>query len=76
MRESGYNCGYYKPVLSGVRELGGRLVESDPNYVIETANIPVKADECVSYWWKEAVSPHLAAKRAGEEIDISRIKYD
>lgn len=76
MRESGYDCGYYKPVLSGVRELGGRLVESDPNYVIQTANIPVKADDCVSYWWKEAVSPHLAAKRTGEEIDISRIKYD
>lgn len=76
MRESGYNCGYYKPVLSGVRELGGRLVESDPNYVVETAKIPTTADSCVSYWWKEAVSPHLAAKRAGEEIDISRIKYD
>lgn len=76
MRESGLNCGYFKPVLSGVRELAGHLVDSDANYVVQMAEIPATADECVSYWWKEAVSPHLAAKRAGQKIDISKIKYD
>ena len=76
MRESGFNCGYYKPVLSGVVENDGNLIESDCNYVAETANIPEKADNCVSYWWKEAVSPHLAAQRAGENIDINVIKAD
>lgn len=76
MRECGYNCGYYKPVLSGVTELYGKLIESDCNYVVNTANIPEEPDNCVSYWWKEAVSPHLAAKRAGQKIDISKIKYD
>jgi len=50
MRESGFNCGYYKPVLSGVKELGGKLIESDPNYVVKTAKIPGQADDCVSYW--------------------------
>ena len=73
MREAGYNCGYYKPVLSGVYELGGHLVDSDPNYVVDVAQIPTTADECVSYWWKEAVSPHLAAKRANQKIDIDKI---
>ena len=29
MREMNYNCGYYKPVLSGVTELYGRLIESE-----------------------------------------------
>lgn len=76
MRKSGFNCGYYKPVLSGVEEIGGKLIQSDCNYVVDTANIPARADDCVSFWWKEAVSPHLAAKRAGEEIDIEKIKYD
>lgn len=76
MRESGFNCGYYKPVLSGVFELCGKLVESDPNYVIDVAKIPTTANECVSYWWKEAVSPHLAAKRVNQKIDIDKIKYD
>lgn len=76
MREAGLNCGYFKPVLSGVVEKDGKLVESDCNYVVSTAKIPTEADECVSYWWKEAVSPHLAAKRAGEEIDINLIKRE
>ncbi len=76
MRESGFNCGYFKPVLSGVQEIGGKLIVSDPNYVIDISGLSCSANECVSYWWKEAVSPHLAAKRNNEEIDISRIKYD
>ena len=64
MRESGLNCGYFKPVLSGVSESNGNLIESDCNYVVNTANIPTTADDCVVHWWKEAVSPHLAAERA------------
>ena len=76
MRESGLNCGYFKPVLSGVIEVGGKLQDSDCNYVVSTAKIPTTADDCVVYWWKEAVSPHLAAKRAGVKIDIERIKQD
>ena len=62
MREKGLNCGYFKPVLSGVRELAGHLVDSDANYVVQIADIPAMADECGSYWWKEAVAPHLAVK--------------
>ncbi len=74
MREVGLNCGYFKPVLSGVIEQNGKLVDSDCNYVVKTAKIPTDADDCVAYWWKEAVSPHLAAQRAGEEINIEKIK--
>ena len=73
MRETGFNCGYFKPVLSGVEEADGKLTESDCNYVIKTANIPLSADDCVTYWWKEAVSPHLASKRAGETINTEEI---
>ena len=74
MRETGLNCGYFKPVLSGVVEKDGKLTESDCNYVVNTAKIPLSADDCVVYWWKEAVSPHLAALRQEQEIDINRIK--
>jgi len=76
MREAGYNCGYFKPVLSGVNEKNGKLIESDCNYVINTAKIPINANDCVGYWWKEAVSPHLAAERAGTNINIEKIKND
>ena len=74
MREEGLNCGYFKPVLSGVVEKDGKLVESDCNYVVSTAKIPTTADDCVAFWWKEAVSPHLASVRAGEAINIDQIK--
>ena len=75
MREEGFNAGYFKPVLSGVVEKGGKLIESDCNYVVSTAKIPTTADDCVTYWWKEAVSPHLAAERMEENIDIEKIKH-
>lgn len=74
MRQEGFNCGYFKPVLSGVKTIDGKLFESDCNYVIKTSGIPERADDCVAYWWEEAVSPHLAAKRNKETIDINRIK--
>lgn len=76
MREQGFDCGYFKPVLSGVTELNGHLVDSDANYVTQFAEIPMSANECVSYWWTEAVSPHLAAKKHNQEINIDKIKYD
>ena len=73
MRNAGYNCGYFKPVISGVSELCGRLVDSDANYVVQFADIPIEAELCTSYFWQEAVSPHLAAKRKKQEIDINKI---
>ena len=76
MREMNYNCGYFKPVLSGVTEMYGRLIDSDVNYVIQKADISVEPESCVSYYWQEAVSPHLAAKRKNQEIDVDKIKYD
>lgn len=76
MREEGLNCGYFKPVLSGVIEKGGKLIESDCNFVVQTANIPTEAEDCVTFWWKEAVSPHLASLRAGEEIVVEKIKEE
>lgn len=82
MREAGFNCGYFKPVLSGggkyidleLPNTSAKLINSDCNYVVDTAKIPCSADDCVAYWWEEAVSPHLAAKRAGQNIEIQHIK--
>lgn len=76
MQEAGLNCGYFKPVLSGVIEKNGTLIESDCNYVVNTAKLNVSPNDCVTYWWKEAVSPHLAVKRQNEEININKIKTE
>ena len=73
MREKGFNCGYFKPVLSGAEIRDGKLIKSDANYVADTAGIPDSADDCVTYSWEEAVSPHLASRRAGDYIDTNKI---
>ena len=74
MKDAGLNCAYFKPVLSGAqRGLNGRLEESDVNYVVRNANLTQEPEECVTYWWEEAVSPHLASIRAGDYIDTEKI---
>lgn len=77
MREYGFNCGYYKPVLSGaVRDESGELVPGDCKFVVDTAGLGCKPMDCLSYCFEEAVSPHLAAKRANVEISDLKIEKD
>lgn len=77
MREYGYNCGYFKPVLSGAeRNSDGELVPGDCKFVVDTAKLDCKPLDCLSYCFEEAVSPHLASKRLGVEICLSKIETD
>lgn len=72
IKESGYNCGYYKPAMSGIEE--GKLC--DVEYVFKVANLSGNPFEFVSYQFKEAISPHLAAERSGIQINIDKIEED
>ena len=72
LKESGVNCGYYKPAMSGIEE--GKL--SDVEYVFKTAGLEGNPMDFVSYPFKEALSPHLASKRAGVSIELSKIRAD
>ena len=74
MRENNFNCGYFKPVLSGVILENDKLKISDCNYVIDKSNLKENPENCVGYFWEEAVSPHLAAKRQNQKIEITKIK--
>lgn len=74
MRELGYNCGYYKPVLSGTVCTQGTL--GDCEHVLKTAELDFDAKDFVSYWFEPALSPHLAAEMAGKQIKLSKIKSD
>ncbi|MCM1338741.1 MAG: dethiobiotin synthase [Muribaculaceae bacterium] len=76
MREFGLNCGYYKPALSGAVRDGGKLIPGDCAYVLKTAGLDIEPMNCVSYVFEEAVSPHLAAARAGVSIELDKIKSD
>ena len=76
MRDYGFNCGYYKPVLSGGGKCNGKLFPGDCIHVVETAGLDIEPMECLSYCFEEAVSPHLASQRAGVNISIDKIISD
>lgn len=70
MRECGYNCGYYKPALSG------DVYPNDCERVLKTAGIDGDANSYISYKFKPAVSPHLASQIENNPIKIKKIKSD
>lgn len=70
MRECGYNCGYYKPGLSG------DVYPNDCEYVLKTAGINADANNYISYKYKTAVSPHLASQIENNPIKIEKIIKD
>lgn len=77
LRESGVNCGYYKPALSGaIKQPDGSLLPGDCDFVVKTAGLDVNPEDCVTYCFEEAVSPHLAAERLGVKIEKSKIKSE
>lgn len=76
LREIGYNCGYFKPALSGAYEKDGKLIPGDCEYVLNVAGIDAEPQDFVSYMFKTAVSPHLAAEIEGNPIKLSKILED
>ena len=74
MTESGLNCGYYKPVLSGLKKVKEEYIAGDCKFVIDTAGLNTNPSDCVTYSFKNPVSPHLAAKMEGVNISEERIK--
>ena len=76
MRDGGYNCGYYKPVLSGAEIKNGKIYAGDCEYVKSRANLSGNAEDFASYIFKPAVSPHLAAIMENNPIKLEKIKND
>lgn len=72
MREANFNTGYYKAALSGANN----IAESDAGFVNRIANIQQDEQSLLSYLYKNAVSPHLAAKIEGNPIKKDIILKD
>ncbi|MEI0558452.1 dethiobiotin synthase [Brachyspira intermedia] len=70
MKDKGLNIGYYKAALSGSSD----ITDSDAWYVKQQADLLDSYDEMVSYTYKHAYSPHLAAQIEGNPPDIKVIK--
>ena len=77
LREAGLDGGYYKAALSGaIPDEAGHLLPGDALYVNDTAGLGEKMENLVTYVYREAVSPHLAAKINHLPIDFDRVKAD
>lgn len=69
-----YKTGYFKPVLSGAREEGGKLIPGDTEFVTNIAGLNVDYEKLTPYIFKRPVSPHLAAQLESKLIDVEYIK--
>ena len=75
-RDSGIDAGYYKAALSGAEYRDGQWIAGDADYVKRTAGLPDTQEQLVSYVYREAVSPHLAANKEGNPVELSKVEAD
>ncbi len=77
LRDAKLNAGYYKAALSGAeRQSDGSLLPGDAAFVAKLAGINEAPQSLVSYIYEEAVSPHLAALREGNPLEMSKVEAD
>ena len=74
--DEGIDAGYYKAALSGAEFRDGKYVAGDAAYVKTVANLSDSEEELVSYVYKEAVSPHLAARKEGNPVELLKVRAD
>ena len=65
LRKVGFDVGYYKAAISGAPT----VAESDAGFVNRFAGINEPEDMILSYLYKNAVSPHLAARIEGNPVE-------
>ena len=75
-RDLGMDAGYYKAALSGAEFRNGKWIAGDADYVKNFAGLSDSEEELVSYVYKEAVSPHLAARKEGNPVELSQVRAD
>jgi dethiobiotin synthetase len=78
LREQGARVAVMKPVASGAFATAEGLRNSDALALMATAGCPHAYEAVNPYCFEPAISPHIAAKEAGIEVDTSMIrqKYD
>lgn len=74
--EEGYRVAGMKPVASGATLQDGILKNEDALSLMAASNIETEYQTVNSYVFEPAISPHLAAAKAGIEIDCKNIKIN
>ena len=76
LTDAGLRAGYYKAALSGAEVLAdGTLLPGDALHVAHVAGLATE-DTNVSYIYRDAVSPHLAAQIEGHPMDFDKVERD
>jgi len=76
LRDAGFAAGYYKAALSGAEVAAdGTLLPGDALHVARVAGLDA-ADVTVSYVYRDAVSPHLAAQIEHRPMDFAKVAQD
>ena len=69
----GFSVAGMKPVASGCEKTAEGLRNDDALGLIEAANVALPYNVVNPYAFEPAIAPHIAAKEAGQSIDIDRI---
>lgn len=76
LRDAGRSAGYYKAALSGAEVAAdGTLLPGDALHVARVAGLDA-ADVTVSYVYRDAVAPHLAARIEHRPMDFAKVAED
>ena len=76
LKAAGLRAGYYKAALSGAEmSADGSLLPGDALHVARTAAL-AEDEAIVSYIYRDAVSPHLAARIENRPIDFGKVERD
>ena len=78
LRSRGFRVAVMKPVASGAVATAGGLRNADALALMEAAGTTADYPDVNPYCFEPAISPHIAAKEAGIEVDTSviRRKFD
>jgi dethiobiotin synthetase len=75
LRETGRRVGVYKPVASGCRRDGDRLVSDDAAQLWEAAGRPGTVEEVCPQCYESPVAPNVAARMERRPIDEPRLRH-
>ena len=74
LKAAGHRVGVYKPVASGCRREGDRLISDDALLLWQAAGEPGELDRVCPQCFEAPLAPHLAARAEGKEIDKNLLR--
>jgi len=70
----GYNACYFKPVSSGIADVGNHSGPVDVSFVKAVSGLQEAEHTLNPFSFRAPVSPHLASRMEGREIDVREIQ--